>query len=157
MGKFKDLSPRKVGQINVLLSVGTLKQKEIAKKLNVSTQSVSNIKKKMENSQNLNSSRVGKCGRKRKTSSRMDRKIIKEALLNRRLTCRQISFQLAAEGVILARRTVNKRLLEVGLKAYRPRKKPRLTEMMMKTRYAWAKNHVEWTYEQWEKVRMTHL
>ena len=46
MGKVRDLGLRKVEQISVLLQETTLKQKEIAKKLNVSTQTIINIKKK---------------------------------------------------------------------------------------------------------------
>uniref|UniRef100_T2MFF0 Tuberin n=1 Tax=Hydra vulgaris TaxID=6087 RepID=T2MFF0_HYDVU len=38
MGKNSDLSPRKIGQIKVLLEDSELKQKEIARKLNISTQ-----------------------------------------------------------------------------------------------------------------------
>ena len=38
MGKRKDLNPRKKGQISVLLEVRGLKEKDIAKKLNISTQ-----------------------------------------------------------------------------------------------------------------------
>lgn len=154
MGKVRDLSPRKIGQISVLLSETTLKQKEIAKKLKVSTQTVSNIKKKLEYGQSLASNRVGKCGRPKKTTPRMDRKIVKMAINNRRASCRMISNQLAAEGITIARRTVNKRLLEGGLKAYRPRKKPRLTDKMIQARKAWAEAHVDWTTEQWEKVRV---
>ena len=48
MGKRKDLSPRKKGQISVLLEVKGLKQKDIAKILNVSTQSVSSVKKTLD-------------------------------------------------------------------------------------------------------------
>ena len=46
MGKGKDISPHKIGQIEVYLSETTFKQKDIAKKLNVSTQTISAIKKK---------------------------------------------------------------------------------------------------------------
>lgn len=46
MGKNKDISPHKIGQIEVYLSDTTFKQTEIAKKLNVSTQTISAIKKK---------------------------------------------------------------------------------------------------------------
>ena len=69
----------------------------------------------------------------------MDRKIIKMAIKNRRVSCRMISNQFAAEGITIARRTVNKRLLESGLKVYRPRKKPRLTDKMKQACKAWAK------------------
>ena len=43
MEKRKDLNPRKKGQINVLLKHSDLKQKEIVKKLNISTQTVSAV------------------------------------------------------------------------------------------------------------------
>ena len=45
MAKGKDLSPRKKGQIKVLLENGKLKQKEIAAQLKVSVQTVSSVKK----------------------------------------------------------------------------------------------------------------
>ena len=60
MGKRKDLSRRKKGQISVLLKHSDLKQKEIAKKLNISTQTVSAIRKKLEMGRNIHSSRTGK-------------------------------------------------------------------------------------------------
>ena len=45
MGKTSDFSPRKIGQIRVLLQHCDMRQKEIAQKFNVSPQSVSSIKK----------------------------------------------------------------------------------------------------------------
>ena len=47
MGKWKDICPHKIGQIEVYLSETTFKQKDIAKKLNVSTQTISAIKEKI--------------------------------------------------------------------------------------------------------------
>ena len=46
MGKNSDLSPCKIGKIQVLLNDTVLKQREIARKIGVSTQTVSLIKKK---------------------------------------------------------------------------------------------------------------
>ena len=46
MGKTSVFSPRKIGQIRVLLQYSDIRQKEIAQKFNVSLQSVSSIKKK---------------------------------------------------------------------------------------------------------------
>ena len=157
MGKVSDLSPRKVGQINVLLQVSNLKQKEIAAKLGVSTQTVSNIKKKLKYGHSLSSNRVGKCGKKRKTTPREDRKIVQMALKNRRLSCRKLSNVLSAEGIIISIKTANRRLLDAGLKAYRPRKKPRLTLEMKRARNAWAQTHIHWTSEQWEQVRVDQI
>jgi DNA-directed RNA polymerase I, II, and III subunit RPABC1 len=75
MGKNKDISPHKIGQIEVYLSDTTFKQTEIAKKLNVSTQTISAIKKKIKNKEDVSAKRVGNCGRKRVTTPRLDRKI----------------------------------------------------------------------------------
>jgi len=149
MGKSRDLSPRKIGQISILLGETSLKQKEIANKLGVSKQTISNIKKKIQNNEELDSKRVGP---HRISTPRLDRKIVQMALKDRRASCSKIERALRTEGIKISRRTINNRLLESGLKAYRPRKKPRLTDKMMKDRYAWAKNHVEWTSEDWEQV-----
>lgn len=151
MGKSNDLSPRKIGQISILLSETSLKQKEIANKLGVSKQTVSRIKKKIENNEELDSNRVGP---QRTTTPRLDRRIVHMALDDRRASCNKISRELSAEGINVNRKTINNRLLEAGLRAYRPRKKPRLTKKMMNDRYNWAKNHLEWTSEDWEQVRI---
>ena len=76
--------------------------------------------------------RVGKCGRKRKTSRRTDGKIVQMALKGRKTSCRNFSTVLAVQGIDLDRRTAKDRLLESGLKAYHPRKKPLLTRPMIK-------------------------
>ena len=75
--------------------------------------------------------RVGKCGRKRKTSPRTDRKIVQMALKGIRTSCRNFSTALAVQGIGLARRTVKDRLLESGMKAYHPRNKPLLNQPLM--------------------------
>ena len=51
-----------------------MRQKEIAQKFNVSPQSVSSIKKKLERALSLQNGRIGKYGKKRKTTARLDRK-----------------------------------------------------------------------------------
>ena len=139
MGKTSAFSPRKIGQIRVLLQHSDMRQKEIAQKFNLSPQSVSAIKKKLERVLSLQNGRIGKCGKKRKTTARLDRKIKNMALKNRRTTCKRTLSYLAEEGIIISRRTVNKRLLECGLKAYGPRKKPRLTPKTVNARLEWAK------------------
>ena len=59
---------------------------------------------------------------------------------------------LAAQGFVVHRRTVNRRSCEVGLKAYRPREKPRLTVKMKAIRHAWAMKPSDWTSTDWEQV-----
>ena len=84
MGKREDLSPKKKEQISVLPKHSNLKQKKITKKLNILIQTVSAIRKKLEMERNIHSSRTEKCGRKRKTALRLDRKIKTMALNDRR-------------------------------------------------------------------------
>ena len=66
MGKRKDLSPRKKGQISVLLEVKGLKQKDIAKRFNVSTQSVSSVKKTLDLGRKIGVLRKGSVEEKEK-------------------------------------------------------------------------------------------
>lgn len=152
MGKIADLSPRKRGQIQVLLENSDLKQIEIAQRMNVSTSVVSRIKSKLVSGKDLGVKRAGKCGRKRLTTPRMDRKIVRLAQMDRRASCRRLAINLASEGHFLTRRTVNRRLCEAGLKSYRPRMKPRLTKKMIEARRAWAETHSSWTADDWSKV-----
>ena len=76
---------------------------------------------------------------------------------NRRSSRRKISSPLAAQGFVVHRRTVNRRLCEVGLKANRPRKKPRLTKKMKASRLAWAVGHSDWTSTDWQQVQKVCL
>ena len=152
MGLKNDLSPRKKGQIRILLEEISLKQAKIAKKLGVSTATITQIKKKMQKGEDLKNKRVSNCGRKRRTTPHMDRQMVVMALKDSRASCKRISSVLASEGFIIHRRTVNKRLIGAGLKAYQPRKKPRLTEKMTKQYLAWANEHKKWTADDWSKV-----
>ena len=61
--------------------------------------------------------------------------------------------ELANEGIMVDKRTINKRLLEQGLKSYRPMRKRRLTQKMKQARYQWAAQHENRTSEDWSKVR----
>ena len=61
-----------------------MRQKEIVQKFNVSPQSVSSIEKKLERGLSLQNGRIAKCGKKRKTIARLDRKIKNMALKDRR-------------------------------------------------------------------------
>ena len=106
----------------------------------------------MDLGRKIDTSRKGNCGRKRKTTPRLDRTIKAMALKDRRASCKKLSMDLAKQGNILSRRTI-KYLLKQGLKAYRPRQKPRLTEKMKQARYQWAVQHETWTSEDWSKVR----
>ena len=124
MGNRKDLSPRNKGQINALLKHSNLKQKEAAKKLNILTQTIRAIRKKLKMRRNIHSSRTGKI------TLRLDRKIKATALKDRKASGKRLYIKLAIQEILVDRKTINYRLLEQELKAYRPRKECRWTQKM---------------------------
>lgn len=152
MGKKSDLSPRKIGQIKVLLQHTTLSQSDIAKKVNISQPAVAQIKKKLEFQGTASPRRVGKCGRRRKTTPNTDRWLVRQSLKNRKLSSRQLKQDLEQRGIVLDSSTVRRRLCEAGMRAYRPEKKPHLTIKMRRQHLVWAKQFQTWTSEDWSRV-----
>lgn len=136
-----------------MLRTGKYSQRQIAQKEGISRRTVQRIANLMK--ENIPSTSTGRsfCGRKRITTRRLDRHIVKLAEENRRRSSRSIKKILSEEGHELSTRTIRRRLYEAGLKCRRPVKKPKLTNAMKKTRYSWAKLHENYTVEDWKKVR----
>src|ERR1700761_5380894 len=83
--------------------------------------------------------RKGRCGRKRITTVRDDRFLLRYSKQDPRKTSSDLQRDLSRAGVVIDASTVRRRLLEVGRKARRPVKKQLLTAAMKKKRLAWAK------------------
>ena len=62
---------------------------------------------------------------------------------------------LSADGVNVSKWTVQRNLRETGFKSVHPTRKPLLTQTMKRKRLLWARNHQNWTVEQWRKVKKT--
>ena len=80
MGKLKDVSPKKKGQIQALLAETTYSHRKIAKTLGVSRSTVNRVAlivSSGEKNPTFTPKRVGNCGRKWITSQRTDRIIQK--------------------------------------------------------------------------------
>lgn len=90
-----------------------------------------------------------RCGRKRKTSDRDDRLLKRLSLSNRRLSSAKLCH---AWGKRVSSSLVRRRLVQCGLKARRPRRKPLLTLCMRKKRMDWARQHLHWSYDDWMNV-----
>ena len=75
MGRICDLSPRKRGQIKVLLENTDLSQTQIALKCGVNQCVVSRIKQAMQHGSTGTPKRKRKCGRRRITSAQDDRAV----------------------------------------------------------------------------------
>jgi hypothetical protein len=100
--------------------------------------------------------RKPRSGRPRLSSVREDR--ILERICKRNRFSNSTDLSVAWEGstgVKASASIVRRRLCSLGLKASRPVKKPLLTRVMKKKRLQWARNHSEWTREDWRKVLFT--
>lgn len=152
MGKGKDVTPRKRARIEVLLRESGRTQEDIARIVGVSPSYVAVFAKKLKEGKPTSPQRVGKCGRKRATSPRMDAFLLRKARQNRASTSTQLQEVASEHGTQISARTVRRRLFDSGLKARRPRKKQKLTATMIKQRLAWAKSLKDWTSDDWSKV-----
>lgn len=92
-------------------------------------------------------------GRKRITSDREDRKLVRESLKNRKKKSSELAAELSAESnKTISARTTRRRLQEAGLKGCKARKKPLLSENNKKARYAWALKYQHYTEEDWSNI-----
>eukprot|EP00795_Rhopilema_esculentum_P008069 gene8069-13984_t len=89
-------------------------------------------------------------GRKRITTSREDRLIVKQSLKDRRKTSRILANELKdAHDIKVSSRTVRRRLVDSGLKYCRAKKKPLLSEKARAKRLDWGRQHRDYD---WSKV-----
>ena len=93
-------------------------------------------------------------GRPPCTSPRERRTLVRLSKLNRFASSTELAAKLkdSTGGKQLAASTVRGILVKYGLRARRPRKKPFLNERQRVRRYRWAREHLNWTDEQWRKV-----
>ena len=89
-------------------------------------------------------------GRKMKSTIRQDRALIRLSLSNRHLTSSDLCQEWRqSTGVEVSTSTIRKRLLRSGLRGCKAKKKPKVSEKQKKARIAWAKEHLNWTSEDW--------
>lgn len=151
MGKYKDITIEDKRAIAALIKGGKHTNFQIAIDCGVSRNTVQRVKKAML-TDGLQSGRIGKCGRKRKTSGYTDRQIKRASLLNPFLTPHQHVKKLEDAGIQVSHMTIRRRLKEQGFQNIRPLKKPRLTAAMRQKRFNWARQHAVWTIDDWKKV-----
>jgi len=95
-------------------------------------------------------------GRRRLSSARDDRVLVRASLANRRATSLQLKRLWTREtGIQCSSRTVRNRLLERNLRSYKARKKPFVNNRQRNQRLQWAKDHRNWTNADWQKVMFT--
>jgi len=146
-----DWSPKKRATAITLRDEG-YSYREIAKKMGhgVSPAGVMKLCKRFSETGSIKN-KVGK-SRKKATTPQTDRRIVRMALKNRKSSAIDINKSLSDAGVAVSDRTVRRRLISAGLRARIPRKKPFLNAAQRQKRLKWAKDHANWTPEQWRHV-----
>lgn len=152
----KDISDRKIGAAAALLETEQYSYSAIARKLDIGRDSVRRIAQKMKAKENIFVSRRENCGRKPKTSNRVERKIVRIALENRHAPIKVITNTINERGVKISQRTVRRRLKEAKLMCRRPAKKPRLIPRMRQQRLLWGRQHQEFTEFDWNRVSLKY-
>lgn len=152
MGSKKDIPVARKQDILTLLKNTSYTIRSIAQLTNVSIGAVHKIKKSLGANNDLGPNRKGRSGRKRITTSRDDRQIVKMCLENRKTPIKLLTREVQRTGISVSQRTLERRLKEQGFSCRRPAKKPRLTDAMIKKRLAWAKQYKDWTEDDWTQV-----
>ena len=131
----------------ISMSAKGLSNRAIGKKMKVSHQSIGRILQRW-NTDGLVKDRK-RSGRRRKTDTRTDLRMVRIAKKDRSITTEEIRKNIGAQ---VCSRTISNRLKEGGLKSRIATKKPLISEINRKKRLEWCKAHQHWTYEQWSKV-----
>lgn len=152
MGKKADISVVKKHAVFALLKTKKMSVREIAKLENVSHSFVVNLSKQIRQNDGIPPSKRSLCGRHRKTSTRVDRKIISVALANRKASVKNLKQILLQDGIDVSQRTLERRFKEAQLRCKKPIRKPRLNQRMRQARLKFAKDHRHFTLDDWQQV-----
>ena len=121
---------------------------EIARRLGISKRNVTYIIKKHKEIKTVEDR--PRSGRKRMTTKRQDRHLIRTSLLNRQLTSADLRNSLQDQsGVKVTSRTVRRRLREAGLKGCMAARKPLLSKENCRARLQFALEHLDCSDEEW--------
>lgn len=88
-------------------------------------------------------------GRPKISSARQDRMLVRLCLTDRRKSLPELRQEWTVRA---SKYTVRRRLITFGLKARIPRRKPLVNVQQRQRRLNWAKEHLNWSHEQWKKV-----
>jgi transposase len=91
-------------------------------------------------------------GVKRKIVERDDRSLFRDAEKQPEMTFEQPRAHLASVGVNISLPAVSSEFRRLGYRSYAAANKPALTKSQKEARVKWAKEHVNWTLEQWKSI-----
>ncbi|GBN37285.1 hypothetical protein AVEN_160868-1 [Araneus ventricosus] len=151
MGKAADLSELDRGQIVMARRLGT-SLTETARLVDCSRSAVVSIHAKWIDDGDTSSRRQG-VGRPRVIKEKGRRRLFLLVKRNRRLTVAQLTAQYnAGPSASVSENTVQQALLDMGLCSRRPTRVPLLTKRHRQLRLQWAREHRDWTMDEWKRV-----
>lgn len=151
MGKRKDLSDFDKGQIVMARRLGQSISKTAAL-VGCSRSAVVSTYQKWSKEGKAVNHRQGR-GRPRLIDARGERRLARVVRSNRRATVAQIAEKVnAGSDRKVSEHTVHHSLLRMGLRSRRPVRVPMMTPVHCRKRLQWAREHQNWTTEQWKKV-----
>ena len=123
----------------------------IASRVKCSHSAVSKTLKRLKESGSVDDRPLS--GRPRLSSARDDRELVRFSLRKRRLTSTQLKREWNETSLVsCSSRTVRRRLDDAGLYGRVARKKPLLTDRHKTIRLNWAKEHNDWSVDDWYRV-----
>lgn len=142
--------PKEKRETIILLHQSGLTIKEIISKQLATPRTVYRIIKQFKETKSV--AVKTSSGRRRLSSSRQDRSLIRHSLRDRTASSSELAQEWKRDGVEASTRTVRRRLFDNGLASRRAAKKPLLTPKNVKDRLAFCRKYEGWTTEQWGKV-----
>lgn len=138
----------------VFLSEQGRSQSQVAHELGLSKSAVQRLLKRYRETHSFD--RRPGSGKKRCTTPRDDRSIVLNCLQDRTLNAKQLNQELErTRGVNVSSDTVRRRLKEVGIQPKRAATGPKLSREHKEKRLRFAREHADWTPEQWGSVLFT--
>lgn len=148
MGKLNTKSPGTRAKTVLLRKEFGLSQREIAKKLKISRCAVQTALKNFDNG--LHYKDKLRCGRPRKSDERDDRALVRLSERNPFKTAKELRQEWISP--LLSKTTVRRRLAKAGLHGRIAVRKPFINEANRIKRLSFAKDHADWTNDDWAKV-----
>lgn len=151
MGKAADLSDFDRGQIVMARRLGT-SITETARLVGCSRSTVVSTYAKWMKDGETSSRRHG-VGRPHAIQEKGRRRLSRMVKQNRSQTVAQLTAQYnAGPSGNVSEHTVQRTLLDMGLRSKRPTRVPLLTKRHRQLRLRWAREHRDWSMDQWERV-----
>lgn len=138
----------------MLLLEQALSQRQVALELGLSQSAVSRVSRRYQDTNSFD--RRPGSGTARCTCPRDDQFLVLKSRRDRRLNSVQLQQELAqVRDVHVSALTVRRRLKEVGIVPKRAATGPKLTAEHREKRLRFAREHLDWTPEQWDSVLFT--